>query len=184
MASTETNVNSFDLRDAAANFGLELKHAIRSLARARGLAITVILTLALGIGANTAIFTVVRGVLLRPLVNRDESSLIYLRQSAPGLNVENAVFSVPEVLDLRQRLKSVSSLSEFSSIGFTLGFRPDRLRLAGPARGPRRRHSGAAGGLSRERGSARLRNFASLPARPGRLFAFSDRVGLELNSYP
>ncbi len=62
----------------------DLKIALRSLARTKGLAITVVLTLALGIGANAAIFTLVRGVLLRPLVNRDENRLIYIRQSAPG----------------------------------------------------------------------------------------------------
>ena len=75
----------------------DFKFALRSLARAKGLSITVILTLALGIGANAAIFSVVRGVLLRPLVNRDESRLIYIRQSAPGIGVENATFSVPEI---------------------------------------------------------------------------------------
>ena len=62
----------------------DLKVAFRSLWRTKGLAITVILTLALGIGANAAIFSLVRGVLLRPLVNRDENRLIYIRQSAPG----------------------------------------------------------------------------------------------------
>ncbi len=62
----------------------DLRFALRSLARVRGLALTVIVTLALGIGANAAIFSVVRGVLLRPLVNRDENRLIYIRQSAPG----------------------------------------------------------------------------------------------------
>ena len=63
----------------------DFKFAARSLTRVKGLAITVILTLALGIGANAAIFSVVRGVLLRPLVNKDEQHLIYLRQSAPGI---------------------------------------------------------------------------------------------------
>jgi putative ABC transport system permease protein len=98
----------------------ELKFAIRSLSRAKGLALTVVLTLALGIGANAAIFSVVRGVLLRPLVNRDESRLIYIRQSAPGINSENAAFSVPEIIDLRGRLKSVTAIGEFSQITFTM----------------------------------------------------------------
>jgi putative ABC transport system permease protein len=120
MANNDTKAHSFHLGEAAATFGRDLKCAVRSLGRARGLTITVILTLALGIGANTAIFTLVRGVLLRPLVNRDESTLIYLRQSAPGLGVDNTVFSVPEVLDLRQRIKSLRSIGEFSSVGFTL----------------------------------------------------------------
>ena len=69
----------------------------------RGLSLTVVLTLALGIGANAAIFSVVRGVLLRPLVNRDEDRLIYIRQSAPGINAENAAFSVPEIQRPRGR---------------------------------------------------------------------------------
>ena len=66
------------------SFLTDLRFALRSLARVKGLAITVIVTLALGIGANAAIFSVVRGVLLRPLVNRDEDRLIYIRQSAHG----------------------------------------------------------------------------------------------------
>src|ERR1700675_1924022 len=98
----------------------DLKVALRSLPRTKGMAITVILTLARGIGANAAIFSVVRGVLLRPLVNRDESRLIYIRQSAPGIGTENTAFSVPEIIDLRGRLKSVTSLGEFSTITFTM----------------------------------------------------------------
>jgi len=98
----------------------DLKVALRSLARSKGLAITVVLTLALGIGANAAIFSVVRGVLLRPLVNRDENRLIYIRQSARGIGAENAAFSVPEILDLRARVKTVSTFGDFSTIGFTM----------------------------------------------------------------
>jgi putative ABC transport system permease protein len=98
----------------------DLRVALRSLARTKGLAITVILTLALGIGANAAIFTLVRGVLLRPLVNRDEDRLIYIRQSAPGIGVENATFSVPEIQDLRANVKSLSAFGDFSTIGFTV----------------------------------------------------------------
>src|SRR5271166_2864071 len=98
----------------------DLRVAFRSLWRSKGLSITVILTLALGIGANAAIFSLVRGVLLRPLVNRDEDRLIYIRQSAPGAGEDNVAFSVPEIEDLRSRVKSLSSFGDFSTIGFTL----------------------------------------------------------------
>ena len=105
----------------------DLAVALRSLARAKGLAITVVLTLALGIGANAAIFSLVRGVLLRPLVNRDEDRLIYIRQSAPGIGIENANFSVPEIQDLRAGIKT---LSEF-------GLLHHRVHRGWPRRSPR-----------------------------------------------
>src|SRR5580692_507131 len=98
----------------------DLKIAVRSLLRAKGLAITVILTLALGIGANAAIFTLVRGVLLRPLVNRDEDRLIYIRQSAPGIGSPNTYFSVPELKDIESGTRSVSEFGDFSTISFTM----------------------------------------------------------------
>ena len=116
-----TGMNTgFDLRDAAGVFARDVRYALRSLAGAKGLTITVVLTLALGIGANAAIFTLVRGILLRPLVNRDESRLIYIRQSTPGLDVEDAGFSVPEMQDLRERVKSLTAIGDFSTIGFTM----------------------------------------------------------------
>ncbi len=98
----------------------DLKFAIRSLTRAKGLALTVALTLALGIGANAAIFSVVRGVLLRPLANRDQDRLIYIRQSAKGIGLEDTHFSVPELRDLQSRVKSVAAFGDFSTIEFTL----------------------------------------------------------------
>src|SRR6202023_4008245 len=98
----------------------DLKIALRSLARTKGLAFTGILTLALGIGANAAIFTLVRGVLLKPLVNRDENRLIYIRQSAPGTGDEDTAFSVPEIQDLRASVKTLSALGEFSTLEFTM----------------------------------------------------------------
>ena len=98
----------------------DIKFAFRSLLNTRGLAITVVITLALSIGANAAIFTLVRGVLLRPLANRDEDRLIYIRQSARGLGIDNTTFSVPEIMDLRSRVKTLSSFGDFSTIGFTL----------------------------------------------------------------
>src|SRR5215467_11829984 len=98
----------------------DLRFAYTSLKRTGGLAIAVVLTLALGIGANAAIFTVVRGVLLKPLVNRDENRLIYIRQSAVGRGEENTTFSVPEIQDLQSSVKSLSAFGDFSAIPFTM----------------------------------------------------------------
>ncbi|HEY1498281.1 MAG TPA: ADOP family duplicated permease [Acidobacteriaceae bacterium] len=102
------------------SFLRDLKIAIRSLSRVPSLWITVALTLALGIGANAAIFSVVRAVLLRPLANRDEARLLYIRQSAPGIHADNTTFSVPEIDDLGKHLHSISELGTFSEIDFTL----------------------------------------------------------------
>lgn len=110
----------------------DLRVALRSLARVKGLGATVVLTLALGIGANAAIFSVVRGVLLTPLANDDEERLIYIRQSATGRGTENANFSIPELRDLRARVKTVAAISDFSTIEFTMvGLGEPRVVRAG-----------------------------------------------------
>jgi putative ABC transport system permease protein len=102
------------------SFFRDLRVAFHSLMRSKGLAAIVILTLALGIGANAAIFTLVRGVLLKPLVNRDENRLIYIRQSAHGLGDDNVTFSVPEIKDIEGGVHSVSEFGDFSTMGFTM----------------------------------------------------------------
>src|SRR3954465_7932352 len=98
----------------------DFRYAFRSLARVKGLVATVVVTLALGIGANAAIFSVVRGVLLRPLVNRDEDRLIYIRQSAPGIGGENTTFSGPEINDFKARVTSLTAFGDFSTVDFTM----------------------------------------------------------------
>jgi len=114
------------------SFIRDLRIAFHSLMRTQGLSLTVILTLALGIGANAAIFTLVRGVLLKPLVNRDEDRLIYIRQSAPGVGDDNSAFSVPEIQDLRASVKTLSAFGEFSTIEFTvIGLGEPRVVQAG-----------------------------------------------------
>jgi predicted permease len=118
--------------DMAEALGQDLRIALRSLRSARGLSVTVAVTLALGIGANAAILSVVRQVLLRPLVNRDEDRLIYIRQGAPGLGAENTTFSVPEIHDLRSAATTVSAFGDFSTIDFTMvGFGEPRVVQAG-----------------------------------------------------
>ncbi len=106
--------------DAVTALGRDIRFALRSLVRAKGLAATVIVTLALGIGANAAIFSVVRGVLLRPLVNRDEDRLVYIRQSAPGIGAANTTFSVPEIRDLESRVTTISAFGDFSTVDMTM----------------------------------------------------------------
>ena len=109
-----------------------MRIGFRSLMRAKGLALTVVVTLALGIGANAAIFSVVRGVLLRPLVNRGEDRLVYLRQSAMGIGNPNTTFSVPEIEDFKARVTTIASFGDFSTIDFTMiGFGDPRVVKAG-----------------------------------------------------
>jgi predicted permease len=107
----------------------DLRYAVRSLSRTRGFALAVVLTLGLGIGANTAIFSVVRGVLLRPLPHRDGDRLVYLRQSIKGPGGENILFSVPEILDFRTGAKSLGGIAEYSSMVYTLQGKQDAVRM-------------------------------------------------------
>jgi putative ABC transport system permease protein len=98
----------------------DLRFALRQLRKSPGFTFVVVITLALGIGANAAIFTLVRGVLIKPLVNRDEDRLIYIRQSAPGTGTENSTWSMPEIQDLKTRVKALSEFGDFSTIAFTI----------------------------------------------------------------
>jgi predicted permease len=121
----------------AAELARDMRFAVRSLLRAKGLAATVIVTLGLGIGANAAIFSVVRGVLLRPLVNRDEDRLIYIRQTAPGIGVDNYAFSMPEVTDFRNRSTTIAAFGDFSTAD---------LAMIAPAGEPRMVKAGVVNG--------------------------------------
>jgi len=110
----------------------DLNVAIRGLARSPGYAMAFVLTLGLGIGANTAIFSVVNGVWLRPLPYRDGDRLVYLRHSASLAGIDNALFSVPEIDDYRQHGPSLEGVAEFSAMTFNmLGLDEPRLVRAG-----------------------------------------------------
>jgi putative ABC transport system permease protein len=107
----------------------DIRFAFRSLSRVPGFTIAVIVTLALGIGANTAIFSVVRGALLRPLPNRDGDRLVYLRQSAKGIGQDKVLFSVPEILDYRTGSKALRGFAEYSEIPATMLGSGDPVRV-------------------------------------------------------
>jgi len=126
-----------DWFDAAAAFAHDIRMGLRALGRSKGLTATVAVTLALGIGANAAVFSVVRGVLLRPLVNRGEDRLIYIRQSAPGIGDDNSTFSIPEINDIKSRVKTISAFGDFSTT---------HLTLAGLGLDPRTVKAGVVGG--------------------------------------
>jgi predicted permease len=104
----------------AESIAADVKYAARSLRHSPVFAAIVVLTLALGIGANTAIFSVVRGVLLKPLPHRDGDRLLYLRHSMEGPGGASIAFSVPEVRDFRRGAPSLGGIAEFSEWTVTL----------------------------------------------------------------
>ncbi|HEY8234355.1 MAG TPA: ABC transporter permease, partial [Vicinamibacteria bacterium] len=122
--------------ETALEFLQDVRVAMRSLRHTRGLAATVALMLALGIGANAAVFSVVRQVLFRPLVNREADRIVYVRQSAPGLGAENTTFSMAEVRELRAASTAIGAFGDFSTIDFTMvGFGEPRVVKAGVVSG-------------------------------------------------
>jgi putative ABC transport system permease protein len=106
----------------------DIRYAFRSLRRAPGFSAIVIVTLALGIGANTAIFSVVRGVLLKPLPHREGNRLVYLRQSSDqGANLN---FSVPEIRDFRNGARSLGEIAEYAPWNGALQDANDAVRIS------------------------------------------------------
>jgi predicted permease len=107
----------------------DFRYAVRSLSRAKGFAVAVVVTLGLGIGANTAVFSVVRGVLLKPLPHRDGDRLMYLRHAMEGAGGENVLFSVPEIEDFRTSSTKLAGIAEYSPMTFSLLGESDAVRF-------------------------------------------------------
>ncbi len=112
--------------------GQDLKFGWRTLRHSPGYATAAILILALGIGANTAMFSVIDGVLLKPLPFRQGEHLVLVQQSAPGSSVADAAVSIPELFDYRARLQTVRDLVEYHAMSFVLlnEGEPDRVDTA------------------------------------------------------
>lgn len=123
-------------RDAVDALSRDLRLGLRAALSAPGLSATIVVTLALGIGANAAVYSVVRAVLLDPLANRDADRLVYVRHGAPGLGTPNIAFSVPEIRDLAARATTIDRFGDFSTIDFTLvGLGEPRVVRAGVVSG-------------------------------------------------
>lgn len=105
-------------------------YAFRMMRKNIGFTAIAILTLTLGIGANTAIFSVVNAVLLRPLPYPHGEQLIFVRQQEPRIGTDDLGFSVLEINDYRQQNHTLSSLVEYHSMSFTLFGHgdPERIR--------------------------------------------------------
>src|SRR5580692_6979622 len=110
----------------------DVGYALRTMHKNLGFTCLAVLTLALGIGANTAIFSVVHGVLLRPLPYPQGQQLVFLRQQAQKEGIDDTGFSVHEIEDYRQQNHSLAGLVEYHAMSFILYGHgdPDRVRTA------------------------------------------------------
>jgi putative ABC transport system permease protein len=108
----------------------DMRYGVRILLRNPGFTVVAVLTLGLGIGANTAIFSVIYGVLMRPLPYKDGNQLVIVQQQAPLAKVTNIGFSVKEVQDYREQNQTLSDVVEHHSMSFTLlgGQEPQRVQ--------------------------------------------------------
>ena len=107
----------------------DVRFSLRTMWKSPRITITVLGTLALGIGANTAIFSIVNATLLKPLPFRDPGQLVELSADLPGLGARNVGFSVPELDDLRDRAGTFSAVSVVwpGPANLTGGDHPERL---------------------------------------------------------
>jgi putative ABC transport system permease protein len=107
----------------------DLRYALRTLIRNPGFALVAILTLGLGIGANTAVFSAINAVVLRPLPYGDPSRLVLIRQSAPAAGRPDTGVSIKEYFDYREQSREFEALVEYHQMSFDLLRRgePDRV---------------------------------------------------------
>src|SRR5512145_1171561 len=110
----------------------DLRYAVKSLLRAPGFAIVTILTLALGIGANTAIFSIVNGVILRPLGYPKPEQLMYLTTQFPAFDLDQFWVPPPEYFEFRELNQSFSAVGAYTTgeVNLAAGDRPLRVRSA------------------------------------------------------
>jgi hypothetical protein len=102
----------------------DLRYGVRVLAKSPGFSLIAILTLALGIGANTAIFSVVNGVLLNPLPFRGPNQLVSMFQEMP--NFKNGSISYPNFIHWRRMNTTFASMAAYRSVGFNLSAMENR----------------------------------------------------------
>ena len=123
-----------EVRDVRAGAVIEgavqdFRHALRLLARAPGFAAVALLTIALGIGANSAIFSVINGVALKPLGYPEPDRLVFLTSQFPTLGFEKFWISPPEYFELRERSRSFEDIAAYTTgaVNLSEGSQPERV---------------------------------------------------------
>src|SRR5512134_1093634 len=107
----------------------DLRYAVRTLGRAPAYTVVAVLTLALGIGANTAIFSVIHGVLLKDLPFTNGDRVVRVKQPVAVGDIDDVGFSVQEVADLRAKSRSLETIVEFHTMSFNLLRRGEPQRV-------------------------------------------------------
>lgn len=110
----------------------DVRYALRALRRQPGFTAIIVITLALGIGANTAVFSVVNGVMLRPLAYPEAERLEFVMTQFPGLGFDRFTMSLPEFLEFREHNRAFQSTGAYATGIVTLG-RDDPSRQKGAA---------------------------------------------------
>src|SRR5919198_896304 len=107
----------------------DLRYALRQLAKSPGFTAVAILTLALGIGANTAVFSLINGLLVKPLPYRDPSKLVLLWERFGAQGLERIPMSPPEYLDYEKEAQSFAQIAAFDYRSFNMssGSVPERI---------------------------------------------------------
>ncbi len=111
----------------------DLRHALRSLARSPGFAAVTVLTLALGIGVTTTMFSVVDAVLLEPLPYAEPDRVMTLWESNPGLGIEQEQVAAGTFLDWKLRTRNFTELAAYQNVGFVLTGLDEPAQLTGAA---------------------------------------------------
>jgi hypothetical protein len=109
----------------------DLRYSLRGLLARPGFALAAILTLALGIGANTAIFSVINGLLLKPLPYPDSERLVQVHNVYPTMGIDNAGTSVPDYFDRREQAEALEDLAIYTGISLNLASDGTPQRLLG-----------------------------------------------------
>src|SRR5260370_40003253 len=109
----------------------DIRYAFRIMRQSRGFTLIIILTLALGIGANTSICSIVNAVLLRSLPYYDPGRLVKITSNNPGIGLRDIPFSVPELEDLKSRAGMFKEVSVVVSgpTNLTGGKQPEHLEM-------------------------------------------------------